>query len=59
MIDTEHECPSCGAVTTIEVVSGGDEGDNILFCPICGSELEEEEFDDELWDDSSDEDDED
>lgn len=58
MSDTEYECPSCGAVVSIEVVSSGDEGDNVAFCPVCGDDLDldDDEDDDKLWDDEDDED---
>ena len=55
MSDTEYECPTCGAVTTIEVVASGDEGDKIAFCPVCGGDLEiEDDDDDSFWDQDDD-----
>lgn len=60
----DFECASCGAVTTIEVVTGGDHGNDIKFCPVCGYESDEEDsdeldedLDDDFWgldDDDSD-----
>lgn len=55
MSDTvEFECESCGAVTTIEVVAGGDHGTDIKFCPVCGYEADDEDDDDDLDEDLDD-----
>lgn len=60
MSDTEYECPSCGAVVAIDVLSSGDEGDNIAFCPVCGSDLDldddDDDIDDKFWDSDDDDD---
>lgn len=45
------ECDSCGAVTSIVIIDGVEDDDEIVFCPICGEEMFE------YIDDEDDEDD--
>lgn len=40
-----YDCDVCGAVMSIELHETSDPDDVVVFCPVCGEEMYEEEDD--------------